>query len=222
MSVLTKLKYKVGSFLSRFTFSPLDYWEERARNYGERSVLNIGLSDEEQSAVKDLQLKQIFPVLKQQLQGNERTLLDFGCGPGRLSIELAELTGCKVTAADPIQYLLDLGRVDDRVSYKAIKGNRIPSNDKEFDIIWISFVLGGITTRKNMKQTIQELNRVANDNCLLFLIENTTDSEDTLYWKYRPIAFYSELFKNFHLVHLGDFNHGNERFAILSGRKVSG
>lgn len=172
-------------------------------------------------AVKDLQLKQIFPLLKQQLLGAEKTLLDFGCGPGRLSIELANATGCKVTAADPIKHLLELGPANSNVIYRQIEKNVIPAGEKSFDIIWISFVLGGIVAKRNMKQTVDELNRVANDNCLLFLAENTSDSKDTLYWKYRSVNYYRELFPNFHLVHIGDFNHGNERFAMLSGRKMN-
>ncbi|MGF7078019.1 class I SAM-dependent methyltransferase [Mucilaginibacter sp. UYCu711] len=221
MSILSKLKSKIGFFIYKLTFSPIDYWENRAKRFGELSVLNISLSEEEIQSLKDFQAKTIFPVLKKQLRGNEQTLLDFGCGHGRLSIELADLTKCNVTGADPIKHLLQLAPVNSKVTYKLINKNKIPVENDAFDIIWISFVLGGITAKKDLNQTVKELNRVAKRDGLLFLIENTSDKKDIISWKYYSKQFYINLFKNFNLVHLQDFSHANEQFSIFAGRNTN-
>jgi len=221
LSLLSKIKSRLSFFIKKLTFSPIKYWEERAQQYGERSVLNLALNEEEIGSLKDFQAKTIFPFLKQELNGTEQTLLDFGCGPGRLCIELANLTQCKVTGADPIEHLLRLAPADPDVSYKKITNGVIPVADNTFDVIWICFVLGGIVNKKEFKQTVKELERVAKKNSLLFLIENTTDKRDILSWKYRSRQDYINLFPNFGLVHLKDFDHGNELFSIMAGRNKS-
>jgi len=218
LSFLSGIRSKVGAIKRRITFSPLKYWEERARQYGERSVLNLSHSAEEMKAVKDLQIHTLFPLLKKQLNGTEKTLLDFGCGPGRFDAELAEITGCTVTAADPIEYLLQLAPVHPKVSYKKIADSRIPAEDESFDIIWICLVLGGIVTEKALHQAIKELNRVAKKDALLFLVENTTDQKDIMTWRYRPKQTYIDLFKRFNLVHLADYDDAGECNSVFAGR----
>ena len=218
MSGLSKLQSKIGFLIYKLTFSPIAYWEHRARQYGKQSVLNIGLNENEIKLVKGFQVKTIFPLLKKELSENEQTLLDFGCGPGRLSVELANFTHCQVTGVDPIEYLLQLAPADENVSYKKIINNIIPAKNAAFDIIWISFVLGGIVNKKDRNQTIKELNRVIKKDGLLFLIENTTSQKDTISWKYWSKQKYLDMFKNYNLIHLQDFHHGGELFSIFSGR----
>jgi ubiquinone/menaquinone biosynthesis C-methylase UbiE len=216
--VLARIKYKIGSILQQINFSPIKYWEERARQYGERSVLNLSHSTAEMEAVKDLQVNTLFPLLKKQLNGTEKTLLDFGCGPGRFDVELAELTGCMVTAADPIEYLLELAPADPRISYKKISNSRLPAEDESFDIIWICLVLGGIVRKRDLDKTVKEIYRVAKKGALLFLIENTTSQKDILTWKYRSKQTYINLFKNFNLVNLGDYEDSGELNSMFAGR----
>jgi len=220
LSFLSGIRLSVGVIKRKIFFSPIKYWEERARLYGKNSVLNLTLNEQEIKSLKDFQLNTIFPVLSGQLTGNEKKLLDFGCGPGRLSVELAHSTGCEVVAADPIEYLLQLGPRDASVTYRKIIRNRIPAKTGEFDIIWICFVLGGIVKRRTLNQTIKEINRVAGNNCLLFIIENTSVKEDIISWKYRSVADYIGMFGNFGLKHMRDFVHANERFSILAGRNT--
>jgi ubiquinone/menaquinone biosynthesis C-methylase UbiE len=218
LGIYSKIKFKVISLIQKFTFSPLKYWEERAKKYGELSVLNVSLSADEIASVKSFQIDTIFPLLKKELNSNEKNLLDFGCGPGRLSVELATLTMCDVIAADPTEHLLQLGPKHPRVQYQRIENSTILAQDNSFDIIWIFCVMGGIISKKELNKAVNEISRVANENCLLFLIENTTIKKDIVSWKYRSIHYYLTLFKNFGLVHLSDFDHANERFSIFSGR----
>lgn len=217
--MLSKIKYKIGKIIQRVNFSPIKYWEERAKNYGELSVLNLNHKREEMQAVKDFQIKIIFPLLKRALNGSEKSVLDFGCGPGRFTIELAEVITGKAVGVDPIEHLIQLAPKNENVSYKKITNNTIPANDKSFDIVWICLVLGGLVSRRQLNRTVKEINRIANDNALLFLVENTTSKKNNLSWKYRSIERYIHLFKNFGLVHLADYDDLGERNSIFAGRK---
>jgi len=220
LNFLFKVKSKIGRLVRRFTFSPIKYWEERAKNYGELSVLNLSLNEDEIKSLKEFQASTIFPFLKRELTGEEHKLLDFGCGPGRLSVELSELTKCEVLGVDPIEHLLELAPFHPDVSYQKTDKNIIPAPDNTFDIIWISFVLGGIVNKRDFNKTLKELDRVLNKNGLLFLVENTSDQKNALHWKYYTKDHYIRLFQHLNLVHVHDFIHGNEQFSIFTGRKT--
>jgi SAM-dependent methyltransferase len=218
LSIIASLRHRVGLLIKRITFSPIKYWENRARQYGARSVLNLSHGPEEMASVKEMQINTIFPLLKLQLGGDEKTLLDFGCGPGRFTIELADLTGCRIMAADPIDYLLQLAPKDSRVSYQKIVNRRIPTEDGSIDIIWICLVLGGIISKNELSKIVREIKRIANKNALLFLVENTTDRKNIISWHYRSKKAYIALFKEFNLVHLKDYDDSGECNSIFAGR----
>jgi ubiquinone/menaquinone biosynthesis C-methylase UbiE len=50
----------------------------------------------------------LFPLLQSQLTGTECNLLDFGCGPGRFTTDLAELISGKAVGVDVVPDLLCL------------------------------------------------------------------------------------------------------------------
>ena len=220
LSIILKLKAKIGFYIRKLTFSPIAYWEDRAQKYGERSVLNLTHSTEEMKLVKGAQIDSIFPHLKKELNGSEKTLLDFGCGPGRFSVDLANLTHCTVTGTDPIQHLLELAPKSDKVQYKLMQNGKITEANESFDVIWICLVLGGIVRRKELNKTIKELNRVSKKGGLLLLVENTSDKKNIISWKYRSVQKYIDLLKNFNLNHLEDYYDAGERISIFAGRKT--
>jgi SAM-dependent methyltransferase len=84
----------------------LEYWEKRAREFGPRAVLDMRHAPEEDEAVTREQRRRLFPLLTRQLTGAERMVLDFGCGPGRFTGPLADLTGGQAIGVDPIQAFL--------------------------------------------------------------------------------------------------------------------
>ena len=122
--------------------SAIGMWKKRAKKYGARAVLNIGHSAEEVDAVTQMQKGKIFPILKNALTGDEKTTLDFGCGPGRFTTDLAEITQGNVIGVDPIQNFLDIAPRHSSVEYRLMKKGVIPVVDESVDIVWICLVLG--------------------------------------------------------------------------------
>ena len=171
----------------------LPYWEKRAQQHGLRSVLDIRHTEEEITAVTEWQKSILFPHLQRQLRGDERLVLDFGCGPGRFTPGLAELADCRVVGVDPIQSLLDLAPTHPRVEYRRIEESHIPIEDDTVDVAWICLVLGTITDEETLRASVAEIERVLRPGGLIFLVENTAKKKSKPHFRFRSIREYRSL-----------------------------
>lgn len=197
--------------------SGLPYWEKRARRHGARSVLDIRRTEEEMPAVTERQKAVLFPHLQRHLRGDERLILDFGCGPGRFAPGLAELAGCRVLGVDPIQSLLDLAPEHPQVEYRRIEEGRIPVEDGTVDVAWICLVLGTITEEEALRATVAEIERVLRPGGLVFLVENTTRAKSLPHFRFRTVEEYRSLFGSRRLEHLDDYYELKERISVFAG-----
>jgi ubiquinone/menaquinone biosynthesis C-methylase UbiE len=193
------------------------YWERRARRHGRRSVLNIAHEDAEYEQITSWQKSILFPLLQAQLNGSERVVLDFGCGPGRFTPGLARLVGGRAIGVDPIGALLELAPADPRVEYRLLRHGRIRVTDHSVDLLWICLVLGVIRGRK-LHDTLQELRRVVAPGGLVFLVENTTAKPSRKQIEYRSVAEYTKLVDFAQLQHLHDYEDLGETISVLAGR----
>jgi SAM-dependent methyltransferase len=201
--------------------SDQEYWEERARKYGARSVLHLGHSAAELDSVTRYQIGVLFPVLQRHLRGDERVVLDFGSGPGRFTGALAELIEGRAIAVDIVQHLLDIAPRHDSVEYRLIVDGRIPVPDKSVDVVWIALVLGAITQPDDLRQAVSEIERVLVDDGLVLLVENTQPKPDIEHYRYHSIDFYKTVFPSIKLEHETDYYDLGERISVLAGRKRS-
>jgi ubiquinone/menaquinone biosynthesis C-methylase UbiE len=199
--------------------SLIEYWEQRAKKYGRRSALNISHSDEEYELITEQQKHEIFPYLSQSLKGDEKIILDFGCGPGRFTVDLALMIGGQAIGVDPINSFLEVAPKHPDVDYKQLEQGKILLPDCSVDIVWICLVLGGINYQA-LETTVHEIMRVLKNDGLLFLVENTSDKRSKSHWFFRRVSDYQALFPSVALVHLHDYFDLNERISIMSGRKV--
>ena len=195
-----------------------EYWERRARQLGERSVLNSGHSESDYRAVTEAQKRELFPHLVRSLRGGEKLVLDFGCGPGRFTRDLAELIGGRAIGLDIVKAYLDLAPRDLRVDYQVMREGMIDLPDGCADVIWVCLVLGGIDGA-TLSQTVGELARVLAPGGLLFLVENTERAPDTEHWKFRSGGEYRAMFPSVALEHLHDYVDRGESISVLAGRR---
>ena len=221
------LRESIGTFWRRAvtkllgTPRGIPYWEARAAQFGARAVFNLSHSEQDMDAVTAMQVQEIFPQLKAQLNGAERTILDYGCGPGRFTPRLARTIGGEAIGVDPIESLIALAPRDSNTRYELLgKGGRIPMADASADVVWICLVLGGIPPR-SLPSTIQEIHRVLKPGGLLFLVECTPDKPSTPHWAFHSVAEYQAMFPFARLEHLHDYYDVEERISIMAGRTVS-
>lgn len=193
------------------------YWERRARKLGRRSVLHLGHSDAEYEAVTAWQKDILFPLLIAQLNGRERTVLDFGCGPGRFTADLARLINGRAIGVDPIGALLEQAPPAPNVEYRRIRRGRLPVADQSVDVIWCAVVLGMIRGRA-LRRALSELRRVIAPGGLLFLIENTTAKPSLKQIEFRSVQQYKELVDFAALEHVHDYQDLGETISVLTGR----
>jgi len=198
----------------------LDYWEERVKKYGKMSVLNLGHSPDEFEQVGQKQKQEIFPHFLASLKGDEKVVLDFGCGCGRFTSDLASLVGGKAIGVDPIKSLIEIAPKNNDVEYKVMEAGKIPLPDCSVDVVWICLVIGGIA-EDDLDQTVQEINRVLKNNGLLFIIEGTSDEKPTGVKQYKRFTIdkYKNIFNSASLVNLHDYFDLNQKISIMAGRK---
>ena len=193
------------------------YWERRARRLGRRSVLHKAHGNAEYEHITTWQKSILFPLLKDQLNGSERVVLDFGCGPGRFTAGLAHQVDGRAIGVDPIAALLELAPGDPQVEYKLLRHGRIPLADHSVDVLWICLVLGVIRGKK-LRDTLEELRRVIAPGGLVFLVENTTAKPSLKQIEFRSVAEYAKLVDFAQLEHLHDYQDLGETISVLAGR----
>jgi len=195
-----------------------NYWRNRARQHGKRSVLNLAHGEEEFETVTDHQTQLLFPLLKSELTGFENTVLDFGCGPGRFTHGLAELIGGSATGVDITPELLALAPKSPLVSYKCIGTDALPFHDSSFDVVWTCLVLGGIPNGQ-VEKSISEIQRVLRPGGLFFYVENTAKVANADYWFFRDECTYLQLAAFCNPKKLGVYVDMGQNISVFAGRK---
>lgn len=195
-----------------------EYWRDRAEEYGARAVLDVRHTEAESAAVTAMQKARLFPFLRRELQGDEKLVLDFGCGVGRFTPDLATLIGGRAIGLDTVHAFLDLAPRGPNVDYCRTDGRSFPVAGGSVDVLWICLVMGGIVGTDLLPDTLRELQRVLRPGGLVMLIENTTEQADLAHWKYRPVSEWQRLFAFAGLRHAGDYADLDQRISILIGR----
>jgi SAM-dependent methyltransferase len=216
---------KAITFRRRFS-RPMDrglppsvMWNQRAKRHGVRGALNLVHRVDEIEDVTQMQKEIIFPHLESVLSGTEKRILDYGCGPGRFTSDLAKLIRGTAIGVDPTQHFLNLAPQSQGVAYRLMRDGIIPLEDKYFDVVWICLVLGGLLDNEVLRLAASEVERVLKTGGILILVENTSNTKDGEYWKYRSVDFYSAQFEFANLVHKADYYDLDERISIMVGRK---
>ncbi len=200
-------------------YSTVAYWNLRALYYGRRSVLHVGHRPEDYDAVTRKQREILFPLLAGQLQGHEQLIVDFGCGPGRFTRELATLIDGDSIGVDPIRGLLRKAPPGDRTQYRVIRQGRIPLADASVDVFWVCLVLGGIVREQQARQAAREIDRCLKSGGLLFLVENTADARSTNQWCFRSVEQLNQLFPAMGLQKIGQYDDLGQAISVMAGRK---
>jgi SAM-dependent methyltransferase len=198
--------------------APLEYWRRRAADYGPRSVLNLGHAESEYEAVTIAQKRELFPHLSRCLTGQERVALDFGCGPGRFTADLADLIKGRAIGVDVVAAYLDMAPRHERVEYRPMDPGRIDLTEGSVDVVWVCLVLGALR-EPVLSRSAAEIARVLRPGGLLFVVENTSEQPDAPHWAYRPVAEYETLFQWAALRHIHEYRDLGERISVLAGRK---
>lgn len=199
--------------------SDLRWWDRMADRMGPRAVLHHAHGEEEMAEVTEWQKGILFPLLQPRLRGDERLILDFGCGPGRFTASLAELASARAVGVDPARSLLEQAPAHPMVEYRQLLGGKIPLESGSADVVWVCLVLMCITDPGALKGAVAEIERVLRPGGLLFLAENTQPRPDLRHLRYRSVEFYRTLFPAIPLEEIGEYADLGERVSVFAGRR---
>lgn len=221
------VRRSAGELLSRLRLMPwrkhetacstVEWWCRRAEREGERAVYHLGHGYDELADVTSCQRSAILPHVEAALTGRERTVLDFGCGPGRFSSDLARITGGEVLAVDPVRRFIDMAPAAPGVRYSWIADGKVPMPDSSYDVVWVCLVLGGLAGGE-LVAACSEIRRVLRTHGLLVLVENTSHGAGSSHWHFRSVEFYCDLFPSVALTQVGDYVDLSEKISIMMGR----
>jgi SAM-dependent methyltransferase len=209
--IVARLRWKFGRGIG--------YWEERARRYGARAVMHRAHPEQRIGEITQGMKSKLLPLLYTRMNGNEKLILDFGCGVGRFTASLAELGNCRAIGVDPIASLLALAPLANNVEYRRMQGGRIPLDDAAADVVFIVLVLGAITNERDLHATLAEIDRVLAPNGLLFIVENTTPKRANQSTRFRSYKQYARLFSFAELQFMDSYDDLGETHSIMSGRR---
>lgn len=115
-----------------------------------------------------LAFKNIPELIEKYVHGT--TALDFGCGCGRSTRFLFSL-GLNPIGVDNCPYFIKKAKqTSDGLKYILTKDGKIPFQDGQFDLVFSSFVLLMISSKKELLKTCQELCRVMKKDATCIII----------------------------------------------------
>jgi cyclopropane fatty-acyl-phospholipid synthase-like methyltransferase len=210
-ALLNSMKYH-----TYLKYKPIN-WQERAQKMGRLAVLDSRHSDKEFAAVTDFQKQKLYPLLKQLLLPSDKIVLDFGCGVGRFTSDLATLVEGRSVGVDVSQELLNLCSESQNVKYSLISDvSSLPHT--QFDVIFCCLVLGGIGNNK-LAETVSLLEALLSSNGLIFLVESTDVKYRRGNWRVRTVPFYQKLISNCELDLIGSYVDAGQEISIMAGRR---
>ncbi|MGH7902078.1 MAG: glycosyltransferase, partial [Thermodesulfobacteriota bacterium] len=176
-------------------FNPYKYWSERTKKFGKTAVGNLSKPFEEFEQSSESGKKKLLPLFTSYLTGNESKLLDFGCGYGRFTTDLAEFVSDEAWGIDATPELIKIAekeKTSPKTFFRAAKGS-LPFPNEYFDVIWISYVLEHIIGDEKEK-IAEELLRVLKPGGLFFIIVNTVIGHPVEQCDIRPFKWYEKAF----------------------------
>jgi ubiquinone/menaquinone biosynthesis C-methylase UbiE len=220
------MKRNIGRYI-RWLFSTernatVRYWENRAKTFGLRAVLNLDHSIDDYDEVTEAQWKILSSTLREFRPSRVERILDFGCGAGRFTLRLAEYAEkAEVIGLDISATLLTYAPRCERVQYIRVEPGPLPFPGHHFDVVWVALVLGGITQQRALVASAAEIERVLRPGGLLILAESTSSGTGPLHWRSREANEYGRLFTQTDLKVVKTYEDLGEQISVMAGRKRS-
>jgi SAM-dependent methyltransferase len=202
--------------------SGLGYWRARARSLGERAVVSTD-HDQGLGGVTARHLQMLLPrfamLLGDPAGSRSRTVLDLGCGTGRLTADLGLVAG-RAIGVEPVAELLALASPGPGVEYRLLidVDGPLPLADGEVDAVFTCLVLGGVEGPAALAALGDELRRVLAPGGLVFLAESISDQPPAAHWTFRSVADYAVAMPWAELREVAQFDDAGDAVSVIVGR----
>lgn len=199
------------------------YWHARAESLGSRAVLNLDHErqvDDVTAMHRERLLPELAALVHLAPDAPARTVLDLGCGSGRLTGDLATLVG-RAIGVDPVAALLGRAPRDAAVEYRTFPApcDCLPLSDGEVAIAFTCLVLGGIAEADALAAMGDEIERVLAPGGVVFLAESVSDQPPAGHWTFRSVSDYAAALPWADLREIARFDDAGDPVSVLVGRK---
>jgi ubiquinone/menaquinone biosynthesis C-methylase UbiE len=177
-------------------YHPEIYWTEVGKKIKSRKETDNVIAGDDEPYYR-YKREQFLNLLKE-VDFNQKSVLEIGCGPGGNLVELSNLKPRKLVGVDISDQMVELAQSKKLPNVEILKvnGTRLPFADKTFDIVFSATVLQHNTDEPMLSALIQEMCRVSAKQVFLFERIETEITGDELCLG-RPVSYY-ESFMNRH------------------------
>lgn len=203
-----------GRVLRKRTFD----WNENAAELGAYSVIDGRHPPSDYEYVTKRTKEILYPLFQEQLYGSEKNLLDYGCGPGRFTGDLAEMIDGSAIGVDVTKKLIEIAAPHPRAHFLYSENIFDENLISSFDVIFICCVLGGIDNNE-LPKIASKIMEVLDNDGLLFIIESTGSDPVEGTWRTFTASEISALFPRVDLSSIGVFHDAGQERTVFSGRK---
>ena len=198
-----------------------EVWTNLARQHGKRAVVSISITDAELDAETARQTAELFPLIASHLPVKPGLALDFGCGAGRFTKSLADLTVHGATGFDPCaEYLAMAPRSKDVQYVSANSATFFSVFEGLFDLVFAFCVLGDPNLA--LTETIDGLAHIlAPGGAILIVDHMETVDQNKRWWRFRPFDTYAADFGavGIYLEKIGTVMQIADRMTVAIGRR---
>jgi len=191
-----------------------------AEKIGLRDVLNAKTFVDPSRNVTNRQWHAASVCIQKKLRGHETRGLDYCCGSGSFTADLAALIDGEVLGIDPSLPLINEATPQPGVRFVHAPDGRVPSGRGTMDLVLVNHVLGGLRGRR-LNRATAEIVRVLKPGGLLVLIENTADLSDTEQRVYRDPSAYAAMFPQVALRSMNKAKATRPRLSVMIGRMMN-
>lgn len=191
----------------------------QAEKIGLRDLLNAKTFIDPSRNVTDRQWDAACACIQKKLRGDESRGLDYFCGSGSFTADLAQLIGGEVLGIDSSLPLIHEATPGPGVRFAHAPDGRVPSGRGTMDVVLVNHALSGLRGRR-IERAVAEIVRVLKPDGLLILIDNTADLPDTEHHVYREPAAYLEMFPQVALRPMNKATAHRPRLSVMIGRMM--
>jgi len=196
------------------------YWNDRAKRQGKGTVGHCRYTEREFQDASDQFRDELISRVEELMPKSCSTAVDFGCGWGRFTNDLAKLIKGNCIGLDICLPLLELAESADQVRFECIDPLApFPVEDAGVDLIFTCTVLQHVVVEEVLNHISREFNRVLRPGGLVFLFENTAEKSPSRHIRFRSVKEYQGYFPWGNLTHDGTLEFEGEQHSVMYGYK---
>lgn len=193
-------------------YHPETYWSEVAEEIAVRKDGDLLAGDNEPYYA--YKRRETLRAMDKTCAFQGKSVLEIGCGPGGNLQEVLKRGASQVTGVDISQQMVDIAKANLKhtdVNILKIDGERLPFEDKSFDLVFTVTVLQHNTDDRMMRSILAEACRVSGRELLICEKLDSTISGTDLCLA-RPVDYYARICAE-HGFEFNKVNHINIRVS---------